>query len=247
MERFRIPEKSRFVIMVYVRSCKEEFIGFIEGGSTGCQFAKIAALQQKSGKLDWVTEEMAGCPSIEKIREIYSELFRTKGNTSDCIHALLLPDVRSGVNLACITRRLLETHLFTIDNVEMYEGPLFEDPIKKTSKFLGIPLRARLANNSIGWPIFFAPLPWMSPGRRSPITALIIKPGIVKSNPTTPENQVGIDDVHLGLANHMFSRALAATRNKVPAQRGGYNNNLFRARSTLVLPQKLWNESENSF
>jgi len=228
-------------------SNKDVFLDFIAGGSTGCQFARIAALKHKFGKLDWILQEMAGFPSIDEIWAIYNELFLTKGKTSDCIHTLLLPDVRSGVSLACITRRLLETPLFTIEDSEIYEGPLFENSINKTSVFVGISLRARLANDSIGWPMFVAPLPWMSPGRRSPMTALIIKPGFVKSNPTTPENQVGIDDMDLGIASPMFSRALNNTVQTVRARRSGYNQKLFRARSALVLPKKIWVESKIGF
>jgi hypothetical protein len=222
---------------------KELFLNFIARGSTGCEFARIANLNRQFGKLDWILNEIHGVPSIEELRSLYQEIFESKAETIDCLHTLLLPDLISEVEVALFARQLLATSLFWIDESDFSEGPLFENSSDTRTSFVGIPIRANLADGQFGWPIIVSPLEWMSPGRRSPVTALIIKPGFLKSNLTTPQNQIGIDDIDLGLSSGQFDKILATTHEDVVLNRSGYNQKLFRARSCLVLPKQLWSES----
>lgn len=216
---------------------------WIKSGATGCIFSQIIAGKTEKETFPWrqyVIEE--GISDIVDTHVGVAILDGTKRalSTKECdLFSILFPNISTPRDLARLVRYLGDNHPYFIKQVDTGRvSP--SDP----NDYCGIHLRIDMGKGKESWPMIVGPYDFFSPTRRAPVTELIFRNSTEKGNPTTPEEQIGIDDSMIGLSSGAFQLAYAKTVENAGKNRDGFSRILFRARVAVVVLKSDWNSTQ---
>lgn len=216
---------------------------WIKNGGTGCVFSQAVTVRSGKELINWnnnvsrldADQLRFGPGGTDFIGTVVDSI-----NNGDELFSTIFPNVESSRDLASLVSFLGDSSPFFIE--EVVQGPVHpEDP----NEYSGVYLRVGLPDAKQSWPMVLGPYSFFSGSRRAPFTQLIFRPSSIKGNPTTPDHQIGIDDIVLKIPKPTFGLMYEKTLADVAATRGSYNREMFRARVAVVVPTTDWESVRN--
>jgi hypothetical protein len=217
---------------------------WIKNGGTGCVFSQALVVRNEKGLVRWNSnvsrltgnELRSGHGGEDLIASVESSI-----SNGDELFSTVFPNIDTSSDLAELVAFLSRRPPFHVD--EIARGPLHSGG---DDDYTGVYLRLALQEDRQSWPLILGPYPFFSDSRRAPFTQLILRPVAIKGNPTTPDQQIGIDDTVMNIPRSTFGLMYRKTLSDVAETRGDYNREMFRARVAVVVPTSDWNRATSS-